>query len=85
MAETGTRQYQRRRRGADAVALADREAAGLDPPCQHADDSGRGRGRLRRGQPYGTEPRQKRTASRLGLEPTFRPRGRPSKQPSSGT
>src|SRR5580693_4748543 len=45
MGELGTRQYERRRRGAEAVALADRQAAGLDPPRQHADDSGRGRGR----------------------------------------
>ena len=45
MGELGTRQYQRRRRGAEAVALADRQAAGLDPPRQHADDPGRGRGR----------------------------------------
>ena len=39
---------------------------------------------IRRGQPYGTEPWQKRTASRLGLESTFRPRGRPMK-PNNGT
>jgi hypothetical protein len=41
--ELGTRQYERR--GAEAVALADCQAAGLDPPRQHADDPGRGRGR----------------------------------------
>ena len=40
---------------------------------------------IRRGQPYGTEPWQKRTASRLGLESTFRPRGRPLKNPNNGT
>ena len=40
---------------------------------------------IRRGQPYGTEPWQKRTASRLGLESTFRPRGRPLKKPNNGT
>jgi REP-associated tyrosine transposase len=40
---------------------------------------------IRRGQPYGTERWQKRTASRLGLESTFRPRGRPSKKPYNGT
>ena len=40
---------------------------------------------MRRGQPYGTERWQKRTASRLGLESTFRPRGRPTKKPNSAT
>jgi putative transposase len=40
---------------------------------------------IRRGQPYGTERWRKRTASRLGLESTFRPRGRPSKKPNNGT
>ena len=34
---------------------------------------------LQRGQPYGEEAWAKRTAQRLGLESTFRPRGRPSK------
>jgi putative transposase len=32
-----------------------------------------------RGRPFGDEPWQKRTAKRLGLESTFRPRGRPKK------
>ena len=40
---------------------------------------------IRRSQPYGTEPWQKRTASRLGLESTFRPGGRPSTKPNNGT
>lgn len=34
---------------------------------------------LNRGRPYGSEPWQKRTAKRLGLEFTMRPRGRPKK------
>ena len=40
---------------------------------------------IRRGQPYGTEPCQKRTASRLGLESMFRPRDRAVKNPNNGT
>jgi hypothetical protein len=40
---------------------------------------------IRRRQPYGTERWQKGTASRLGLESTSRPRGRPSKKPNNGT
>jgi len=40
---------------------------------------------IRRGQPYGTAPWQKRMASRLGLESTFRPRGRPIKKRNNGT
>jgi putative transposase len=40
---------------------------------------------IHRGQPYGTERWQKRTASRLGLESTFRPRGRPIKNLNNGT
>jgi putative transposase len=40
---------------------------------------------IRRGQPYGTAPWQKRTASRLGLESTFRPSGRPAKEQHNGT
>jgi putative transposase len=40
---------------------------------------------IRRGQPYGTEPWQKRTASRLRRESTFRPRGRLSKKPNNGS
>jgi REP-associated tyrosine transposase len=35
---------------------------------------------LVRGRPYGTEAWQKRTARRLGLEFTMRPRGRPKKE-----
>lgn len=34
---------------------------------------------IRRGQPYGREVWQKRIATRLGLESTFNPRGRPRK------
>lgn len=34
---------------------------------------------LRRGRPFGAESWQKRTARRLGLQSTFRPRGRPKK------
>jgi hypothetical protein len=45
MGELGTRQYRRRRGYAKAVALADRQAAGRDPPRQQADHAGRGRGR----------------------------------------
>ena len=40
---------------------------------------------IRRGQPYGSAPWQKRTASRLGLESTFRPRGRPLKKHNNGS
>jgi len=36
-----------------------------------------------RGTPYGSIPWQKRTAGRLGLEATLRPRGRPKKKPQS--
>ncbi len=35
---------------------------------------------VQRGRPYGSEPWQKRTGTRLGLESTFRPRGRPRKE-----
>lgn len=35
---------------------------------------------VQRGRPYGSEVWQKRTATRLGLESTFRSRGRPRKQ-----
>ncbi len=40
---------------------------------------------IRRGQPYGSAHWQKRTAVRLGLESTFRPRGSPVKTPNNGT
>jgi putative transposase len=40
---------------------------------------------MRRGQPYGSALWQKRTASRLGLESTLRPRGRPPKSHNNGT
>ena len=36
-----------------------------------------------RGQPYGNEPWQQKTARKMGLEFTFRPRGRPRKHPES--
>jgi hypothetical protein len=36
---------------------------------------------IRRGQPFGSPTWQARTAKRLGLESTFRPRGRPRKNP----
>jgi len=36
---------------------------------------------IRRGQPFGSGPWQSEVAARLGLESTFRPRGRPRKQP----
>jgi putative transposase len=38
---------------------------------------------LHRGRPFGSESWQKRTAKRLGLESTFRPRGRPKKRPTN--
>jgi Transposase IS200 like len=38
-----------------------------------------------RSQPYGPAPWQKRTASRLGLESTLRPHGRPPKKCINGT
>jgi putative transposase len=41
--------------------------------------------RIQRGQPYGTTQWQKRTAARLGLESTFRPRGRPRATPNNGS
>jgi putative transposase len=37
------------------------------------------RGSILRGQPFGSEAWQAKTAARLGLESTFRPRGRPRK------
>ncbi len=40
---------------------------------------------VNRGRPYGNEPWQKRTAASLGLESTFRPRGRPRLDPEKGT
>jgi putative transposase len=40
---------------------------------------------VRRGQPYGSALWQKRTASRLGLESTLRPRGRSPRKPDNGT
>jgi len=40
---------------------------------------------IRRGQPYGQAHWQMRTASRLGLESTFRPRGRPLKKRNNGS
>jgi putative transposase len=36
---------------------------------------------IERGTPYGSEPWAKRTATRLGLQSTLRPRGRPRKYP----
>ena len=36
-----------------------------------------------RGQPYGSEAWQQKTAKRMGLESTFRPRGRPRKNPEN--
>ena len=36
---------------------------------------------IRRGRPFGSPQWQKRTAKKLGLESTFRPRGRPRKNP----
>jgi putative transposase len=38
---------------------------------------------VQRGQPFGGEAWAKRTAKRLGLESTFRARGRPRKKPES--
>jgi putative transposase len=35
---------------------------------------------VQRGRPFGSEKWQKATAKRLGLESTFRPRGRPRKE-----
>ncbi len=40
---------------------------------------------IRRGQPFGSPPWQARTAAKLGLESTFRPRGRPRKTTVSAT
>jgi putative transposase len=40
---------------------------------------------LVRGAPYGGEAWQRRTAKRLGLESTLRPRGRPTKKKSAGS
>jgi putative transposase len=37
-----------------------------------------------RGQPYGSEAWQQKTAKRLGLGYTFRPRGRPPKRAAGG-
>ncbi len=57
----------------------------VNMPMTPAEEEAVQRRFIRRGQPYGTELWQKRTASRLGLEPTFRPRGRPLKNPNNGT
>jgi putative transposase len=38
-----------------------------------------------RGQPFGSEPWQVEVAARLGLESSFRPRGRPRKSPEKGS
>jgi putative transposase len=40
---------------------------------------------IRRGRPFGSESWQAEVAARLGLESTFRPRGRPRKQPQKGS
>jgi putative transposase len=40
---------------------------------------------IQRGQPFGTTLWQKRTAGRLGLESTLRPRGRPRVRPANGS
>ena len=40
---------------------------------------------VRRGQPFVADPWQKRTAPRLGLKSTFRPRGRATRKPNNGT
>jgi len=40
---------------------------------------------LRRGQPFGADSWRDEVAARLGLESTFRPRGRPRKQPENGS
>ena len=40
---------------------------------------------IQRNQPYGARDWQAATASRLGLESTFRPRGRPKKEQTSGS
>ena len=43
------------------------------------------RGCIRRGAPFGVEGWVKKTADRLGLATTLRPRGRPKKQPEKGS
>jgi putative transposase len=40
---------------------------------------------IRRGQPFGAESWQTEVAARLGLESTFRPRGRPRRSPDAGS
>ena len=40
---------------------------------------------VRRGQPFGSETWRTAVAARLGLESTFRPRGRPRKPPENGS
>jgi putative transposase len=40
---------------------------------------------IQRGQPFGSAAWQAKVAARLGLESTFRPRGRPRKEPEGGS
>uniref|UniRef100_UPI00196B8313 hypothetical protein n=1 Tax=Aquisphaera insulae TaxID=2712864 RepID=UPI00196B8313 len=40
---------------------------------------------IRRGRPFGSDSWQTQVAARLGLESTFRPRGRPPKQTENGS
>jgi putative transposase len=56
--------------------------ARVNRPMRRADEEALQRC-IRRGQPYGSAPWQQRTARALGLESTFRPRGRPKKTASS--
>jgi putative transposase len=52
--------------------------ATVNRPMRPADEAAL-RESIRRGRPFGTEPWQRQTARRLGLDHTFRPRGRPRK------
>jgi hypothetical protein len=66
-----------------AVAMAGAAVGGLAGAGKPAAVGGGGAGlrlSLNRGRPFGDAEWQARTAARLGLEKTFRPRGRPRKQ-----
>ena len=71
------------------VALADRAAARLDgagqPAVRPRGGGGGAQRSIRRGQPFGSDSWQAEVAARLGLESTFRPRGRPRKRPEDGS
>jgi putative transposase len=84
--------WRRARGGAEAQSLlADwpvprpRGWVGLVNAAQTLGEEEALRGCIRRGAPFGVEGWVKKTADRLGLATTLRPRGRPKKQPEKGS